>query len=191
MVLLMMFGTACAGALVGVPWYMGVFKQIKFFDTKTEPWIFVFAKHVGPYQNVGSAVFSWFFPLPNLGKEHYRLAMMCLDNPQQVEPGKLRSMAGLWLHPSRSSELDGLLKQISEAGGPKLTVREIKSARAKHAFFPFRNQLSFMLGPMKVYSAAYTALDAPPCGSVEVYHEHQIEYIFAMENPEDYSWPED
>lgn len=47
-----------------------------------------------------------------------------------------------------------------------------------------------MLGPMKVYSAAYTGLDAPPCGTVEIYHTDQIEYIFALENPEDYKWPD-
>ena len=79
--------------------------------------------------------------------------------------------------------------KISE-GGLTMSVREIKAARAKHTFFPLRSSLSFMLGPMKVYSAAYTGLDAPPCGSLEVYHSQQIEFIFAMENPEDYSWPE-
>ena len=188
MVLLMMAGAACAGALIGVPWYLGVFRSIKFTETNMEPSIFLFTTHVGPYQNVGP-IFTKLAPLlPTLGQ--IKMAMMPLDSPQQVEASKLRAMVGLLLPSNRSSEVDGILKTVSDAGGPKMSVRAIKAARAKHTFFPIRSQLSFMLGPIKVYSAAYTGLDAPPCGSVEVYHDEQIEYIFVLENPEDFHWPE-
>ena len=183
----MVAGAACAGALVGIPWYLGAFRSIKFTETRTEPSIFLFIKHVGPYKDTGS-IFAKLIPLqPTLGL--HIMAMMPMDSPQHVEAAKLRSMVGLLLPASRASEVEGILKKISESG-LTMSVREIKAARAKHTFFPLRSSLSFMLGPIKVYSAAYTGLDALPCGSVEVYHTQQIEFIFAMENPEDYSWPE-
>lgn len=187
MVLLMVAGAACAGALVGIPWYLGAFRSITFTETRTEPSIFLFIKHLGPYKDTGN-IFAKLIPLqPTLGL--HNMAMMPMDSPQHVEAAKLRSMVGLLLPASRASEVEGILKKISESG-LTMSVREIKAARAKHTFFPLRSSLSFMLGPIKVYSAAYTGLDAPPCGSVEVYHTQQIEFIFAMENPEDYSWPE-
>ena len=189
MVLLMMAGATCAVTFVGVPWYFGLFRSIQFTETKMEAAVFVFVTHVGPYKHVGN-IFAKLAPLLPKLPAGVQTAFIGLDSPQHVEASKLRSLCGLWLPVRLRSDVDGILQAISAGAGLKMSVREINAARAQHTFFPLRNQLSYMLGPMKVYSAAFTGLDAPPCGCVELYHSDQIEYIFALENPEDYKWPD-
>lgn len=189
MVLLILAGATCAVTLLGAPWYLGLFRSIQFTEMRMEPAVFLFLPQVGPYKNVGS-IFAKLIPLLPRLPAGIQTAFIPMDSPQEVEASKLRCMCGLWLPVTLRSEVDGILKTVSEAGGLNMSVREIRGAIAKHTFFPLKIQLSFMLGPMKVYSAAYTGLDAPPCGTVEIYHTDQIEYIFALENPEDYKWPD-
>mmetsp|Transcript_129091 Transcript_129091/g.413705 ORF Transcript_129091/g.413705 Transcript_129091/m.413705 type:complete len:81 (-) Transcript_129091:462-704(-) len=79
--------------------------------------------------------------------------MVSFDDPSQVEAAKLRSHCGLLLPTSCHGRAVEVMAKIAE-GGLKVEKREMKPARALHAHFPFRNTLSYMIAPMKVYPAA-------------------------------------
>ncbi|CAK8989586.1 unnamed protein product [Durusdinium trenchii] len=190
MVLLMLCGVGLLGVAVGVPWYYGLLSKTILIEKMMEPAVFMFTKHVGPYANVGQ-VFDKLSPvMPPKAK----MAMMSLDNPQVVESSKLRALLGFWM--PATPEAEKLLKEISSATGLPMSKREMKAGRVKVTAFPLRGPMSFMLGPMKIYPTAFASFDpsAPCCGSMEIYHhegDNKIEYIFSMENPEDYAWPAD
>jgi len=187
MVVLALCGLAGTALAIGVPWYYGLLGKTKFVETTLEPALFIFTKHVGPYQNVGS-IFNKLFPLVPVNA---KMAMISLDPPQSVEPSKLRSLCGLWLPISQDGEK--IIKDIFAQTGLSMFKRQMKAAKVKQANFPMRGTLSFMLGPMKVYPAAASAFDphSPCCGCVEIYHDDRIEFVFSMQNPEDFAWPED
>ena len=142
MVLLMLAGATCAVTLLGAPWYLGLLRSIQFTEMRMEPAVFLFLPQVGPYKNVGS-IFAKLIPLLPRLPAGIQTAFIPMDSPQEVEASKLRCMCGLWLPVTLRSEVDGILKTVSEAGGLNMSVREIRGAIAKHTFFSLEKFTQF------------------------------------------------
>ncbi|CAJ1394975.1 unnamed protein product [Effrenium voratum] len=103
----------------------------------------------------GATVASWYASGAALLVLQLALAVPnAVDLVQGLKAVHDQSLLGFWLPVSIAPQADEILQKVAASTGLAFGKRQIRAARALHAFFPLRSQLSFMIAPMKVYPAA-------------------------------------
>ncbi|MFN2396254.1 MAG: GyrI-like domain-containing protein [Bacteroidales bacterium] len=134
-----------AGLLAVYSW-LGGFKKVQFSIQEAGGEVLVYESHIGEYKNVGKVIDKMYYSLLNEEKvECFRGFGIYYDNPQKVEKEKLRSDVGNILE----NPTPEVLAQLS----PNYNIRTLKKQQYLVAEFPYRNQMSIIIGIMRVYPA--------------------------------------
>ena len=129
--------------ILALLWYLGMFSKYEVKTQETGPYTVAYKSHVGPYTKVGPVMDIVYQSLvaqeinPTLGYGEY------FDNPKTTPKEEMRSEVGSIIPESEISKLDQT--------GEKYKVKTIARANSLVVEFPYKNMLSFMVGPMKIY----------------------------------------
>jgi len=124
---------------------MGMFSSIEIVEKDIGPYTLVYVDHVGPYSDTMKDFEKIDKTLrKDFGIEAEKGFGIYYDNPQEVAEEKLRCEIGSILDDKYSSKIESLKG--------KLKVKIYSKKKSITAEFPIKNGLSYMLGPMKVYS---------------------------------------
>jgi hypothetical protein len=135
-----------AGSLLAIFLWLGGFKRIQFSLQEAGGEVLVYESHTGDYKNVGKVIDKMYYSLLNEEKvECFRGFGIYYDNPQKVEKEKLRADVGNILENPTSE----VLAQLT----PKYNIKTLEKQQYLVAEFPYKNQMSIIVGIMKVYPA--------------------------------------
>ncbi len=132
-------------AIIGLLFYLGVFYPIKLKEQAVGDYWVVYQASVGPYENVGPAMNKICQNLKDDGIETKLSFGVYYDDPKKVDKAKLRSEVGAILDEKYYNRIESLRS--------KYNIKQLKKRNSLVSEFPLRNDLSYMLGPMKVYPA--------------------------------------
>ena len=133
--------------VVGFIWfmsYMGMFSKPLISERDMGPYSVVYEEYTGPYQNMGKVFEKISGEMKAEGIETPRGLGIYLDDPRKVAPDKLRSQGGLIIESKDQPKVPELKM--------KYKVMEINVAPCVVIEFPIKNNLSYMLGPVKNYA---------------------------------------
>ncbi len=157
---IIVFAIAALGALYT---WLGGLLRIEIEKGTFGPAEIVFATYRGPYQDIGEAWAAFQADWEAAGLETCDALAVYLD-PPDTAPEKLRSVI--------ACRIDALPADQSARLRDRFASFTLPGTTAYLASFPYRNNLSYMLGPMKVYPAMEKRLAedgvTPPVG-VETY----------------------
>ncbi len=122
--------------------YMGGFQKIEVTRSKFGPVEIIYAQHRGPYKELGVAWSQFQKQWEAAGLKRCESLAIYLDPPGTPED-KLRSILGC--------QLDGLSEEQQAKLKAKLPTFVIPASQGFASTFPYKNMLSFFLGPKKVY----------------------------------------
>jgi len=131
--------------LVVFLFYQGVFSSVKLEEKMAGEYWVVYQGHVGPYEKVEPVIKKIKKSLKADGIKPKAAFGVYYDNPAEVAKEKLRSEVGAVLGPEDYGKIGELQA--------KYNVKQLKNRKSIVAEFPWRNSLSFIVGPMKVYPA--------------------------------------
>ena len=129
-------------ATVGYFGYMGGFKRVDVENGVFGPAEIVYATHVGPYRTLGQSWRTFQLDVEAAGLTTCDGLSIYLD-PPGTPPEQLRTVIGC-----RIGDVTNAQKQALKEKLPSFVFPETPSLLAS---FPFKNDLSFMLAPRKVY----------------------------------------
>lgn len=132
--------------------YLGVFSTPQVTEQKVGPYTLVYEEYTGPYSNSGQVVGKVFNALKAEGIITVKGFGVYLDNPAVTASDKTRSYLGCVLEDRDLAKVSQLEK--------KFKVMQWKPTDCLVAEFPIRNNLSYMIGPMKVYPELNKAMTA-------------------------------
>uniref|UniRef100_A0A0G4GHS8 GyrI-like small molecule binding domain-containing protein n=1 Tax=Chromera velia CCMP2878 TaxID=1169474 RepID=A0A0G4GHS8_9ALVE len=182
--LLVVCGVLGAGVLlIGFASYMGYWKECKVSCKKEAGFHLLFRNYEGEVTQVG-AMFEendkQLMEVPEfvaLGNVSPRCFGVYHDNPNKLkDPSKLRVSVGIVLPESLSREQQvKVLEQLKAKG---FLEKKISPGEYVYGEWPYRNQLSFWLGPRRFYPAAtkFCASEGLPWGSDEDCYQIGIEF---------------
>ncbi|HBS05220.1 MAG TPA: hypothetical protein DEA96_09660 [Leptospiraceae bacterium] len=161
--------------------YMGGFSSVQVSEVTFGPHTIIYATHRGPYEEIGSSWEKFQSRWEKAGLKECKSLAIYLD-PPDTPPEKLRSILGCNVEHLDASEQEKLAQEFP--------VFEIPAMQSMRSEFPYRNMLSFMLGPIKVYPEFQKVMEEkklqPPV-AFEIYgdpdHIEHIEFIMPMEEP--------
>jgi len=156
--------------------YMGVFSAPKATEMKTGPYLLVYEEFTGPYaqtgkvfERVSKAVKAEGFDTP-LGIGIY------LDDPSKVPQEKMRSRCGVVIDKKDIVKFNRVRY--------KFKTKRIAEKDSIVVEFPIRNNLSYMIGPMKGYPALMKHAQAKGyqmAQPIELYDMPKGKILFIME----------
>lgn len=159
----------------------GLFAPVNVSEKVAGPYMMVYKKHVGDYKNVDPVIGD----LCNDLKNNYSLETtkgfgLYYDNPQQVDAEKLRSIVGCIVKGKT-------VEDLNKVSG-KYSVREFPSSKSVVAEFPYKGDMSIIIGIMKVYPAlgAYIQehkYNMTPIMELYDMPNERIEYISSVNLP--------
>ena len=123
--------------------YMGAFGSVKVAEKNIGPYTYVYEAFVGPYENTSPLFRKVNANLMKEGVKTQKGIGIYYDNPMTVPAAQLRSDCGYILDEKDYAALPKLLE--------KYQARTLGAKTRLVVEFPYRNSLSFILGPMKVY----------------------------------------
>lgn len=129
--------------------YMGMFGKPEVTIKAMGPYTLVYETFVGPYQETGKLFDQVYQDLKQVGIETTNGIGIYYDDPRQVDKNQLRSDCG-----SVINEVD--LPKLA-ALNDKYKTKVLNKRDSLVADFPIRNNLSYMLGPIKAYPALMQA----------------------------------
>lgn len=176
--ILLFFGVVVVMAM-GFVFYLGGFAEVVVEAVEIPVINLVYAKHVGAYQWLGPAMDDISEKLNELGIVPLAGAGIYLDDSTLTETESLRSLVG-----SVVSDDD------LEIFGDEFDVIKIKNAKGVMVDFPFKNGLSLILAPMKVYPVISAYLGDQgiiPSASLEIYDMEQGKIMIYMEIDDSYA----
>ncbi len=136
----------CALVLMAIYAWLGGFKKIRFSVEEAGGEVLIYESHIGDYKNVGKVIDKMYYALLNEEKvECFRGFGIYYDNPQKVEKEKLRADVG--------NILENPTPQLLEQLTPGYNIRTLDKQQYLVAEFPYKNQMSIIMGIMKVYPA--------------------------------------
>lgn len=150
--------------LMGFLFYMGFFKSIEIKKSKTPTMILVYQKAIGPYPEVADEMNAIYDYLSEEKIDTAKGFGIYFDNPEEVEKEKLRAAVGVILPEENKDKIVKIMK--------KYNVQIFPEAKALYAEFPYKNTLSYMFGPMKVYPKFMDYMkenEIKPNASIEIY----------------------
>ncbi|MEO1136461.1 MAG: hypothetical protein AAFW68_07610 [Pseudomonadota bacterium] len=143
--------------------YLGGFRTIQIEKDAFGPAEIIFSTHVGPYPEMGESWRRFQAEWEDAGLDACNSLAVYID-PPGTPPEELRSILGCRIDALPETEKAELREQF-----PTFTLPR---TQAYVAVFPYKNFLSFMFGPMKVYPALQKRLEeenvTPPVG-IETY----------------------
>jgi hypothetical protein len=131
--------------LLGFLGYMRIFVPLTFSQTTMGPYTIAYESFTGPYAKTGQ-VFDKVYK--TLGAEGIATTVglgIYYDDPSKTPQDQLRSDCGVVLQEKDLARVPELQKRFS--------IKTLAASPAVVTRFPIRNNLSYMLGPIKVYPA--------------------------------------
>jgi len=132
--------------LLTVYTWLGGFKKVQFSIQEAGGEVLVYESHIGDYKNVGKVIDKMYYALLNEEKvECFRGFGIYYDNPQKVEKEKLRADVG--------NILENPTPEVLTKLTPKYKIKTLDIQKYLVTEFPYKNQMSIIMGIMKVYPA--------------------------------------
>lgn len=128
---------------LGVLWYLGVFSSLSIEEKEMGPYTMVYAEHIWDYKKVWSLMDDIYEVLKESWVEQIAGIWIYYDNPAIVLKEELRSE--IWSVISS----DDVLKLLEL--GISYKIKTIEPGEKIVVEFPYKNMLSYMIWPMKVY----------------------------------------
>lgn len=123
--------------------YYGLFTKIEIREVEMGPYFIAYEKHQGEYQKIGPVFSRLFYRLMNDNMDSKLGLGIYFDNPRLVEKDKLRSIA--------ACIVDGMNPKNKAVLEKKYMTGEIPRSVCAVVEFPYKGNLSVILGVMKVY----------------------------------------
>jgi len=161
---------------IGFMSYMGMFSRPLISERNMGPYAVVYEEYTGPYQNMGKVFEKINKEMKEEGIEATRGLGIYLDDPMKVSPDKLRAQGGIIIEDKDQPKVAGLKQKYS--------VMEIEVASCAVIEFPVKNNLSYMLGPIKNYTllSKYFSMKNYQMGkSYEIYDMPNKKIFYVME----------
>jgi hypothetical protein len=134
--------------VLGTAFYYGMFNKVNFIEKSIGGEVLVYQEMIGDYKQSGSKIDIVSQELKNNFNLDCQIGFgVYFDQPGQVAKEKLRSEVGCLLSKESISRFDEI--SLSK----DLKIRRNPVARNIIGEFPYRNQISYFLGPLKIYSA--------------------------------------
>ncbi len=124
-------------------YYLGAFLPVEFTKQEMGPYKYVYEEYVGDYSKVGPVMTKVYNDLTADGIEATRGIGIYFDDPKTVAKEKLRSEVGSIIEEKDYAKLEAL--------GDKYKIKVLPKDYYLIAEFPFKNQLSIIVGVIKVY----------------------------------------
>lgn len=124
---------------------LGFFREVIVQEKAMGPYMMVYEKHIGDYQESGviqKKIYDELISKANI--ETFKGVGIYYDDPGEVATDKLRSEIGCILEEDDLEKID-MLKDMN------FHIKEIASAKYLYAEFPYKNSLSIFMGIIKVY----------------------------------------
>ncbi len=163
-------------ALAAFLWYLGVFSTPKVVEQKIGPFTLVYEEYTGPYSGSGTVMARISRELKAEGVSISRGFGIYLNNPNTTVPDQLKSDLGFILENKDLARVKDLKK--------KFKVMKWDAKDCLVAEFPLRNDLSYMVGPMKAYPELNKAIKAGGYkmgGCLEIYDMPAMKILFVFE----------
>jgi hypothetical protein len=125
--------------------YMGVFKSISFEEKEMGPYVFAYQDHTGDYAQSGPVFEAVYETLLEHGIETELGLGIYYDDPAITPKEDLQSKLGSIITREQADEI--------EKRGIPVSVMTVDKKMSLVTEFPIRNNLSYFIGPMKVYPA--------------------------------------
>lgn len=126
-------------------WYMGFFSSLQVYEQEMGPYTYAYERFVGPYWEVGPVFKKLEAALKADGIKATEGIGIYHDDPAKVAKDKLRSDCGFTLNEAGLQKVQSFGKKYQIATMPKKLSMVVE--------FPKKNDLSYMLGPIKCYPA--------------------------------------
>ncbi len=155
--------------------YHGLFIGPKFTEEKRGPYYMVCEKHIGDYSKTAKVMDRIYFSLLNNEKIiSTRGFGLYYDNPSEVDKKNLRSIVGCLLDGQYKDRIDQLKK--------KYRIEEFPASWCLATAFPYRSELSILMGVIKVYPKLNRIMEKkeyPQVPIMEIYDPNngRIDYI--------------
>jgi hypothetical protein len=127
-------------------WWIGAFTTINLQDKQSDSYVIVGSDYVGDYSKVSETMMQVDKKLKDLGINCKRGFGIYYDNPKNTPKEKCRSFVGNIIEEKDFAKL----AVIKDAG---LKVDSVGEKNSLIIEFPFKNKLSYMVGPLKAYPA--------------------------------------
>jgi hypothetical protein len=157
--------------------YLGVFNEIKMEEKQEGGYVIAGYDVLGPYSMAGKSMSDVDVKVRNAGLQLTMGLGIYYDDPKVVPPQKCRSFIGFILDKQS-------LNKITDLKTAGLKVDTILPASSVVAEFPLKNNLSYMIGPMKVYPVFSTYMNQKrykPALSFEIYDKLHDKIVFVMQ----------
>ena len=125
-------------------WYIGLFTKVEVEEKVEGGYTVVGKEFVGQYAKAGKFMKDVDNELTELGITSTKGFGIYYDNPRTVAPEKCRSFVGNILEEKDYGRIDEL-----QSKGFK--VDTIPTTTSVIAYFPIKSDMSYMIGPIKVY----------------------------------------
>jgi len=147
-------------ALVIWLYYMGFLANLEVVERDAGPYTLVYEDYIGPYQNTGSIVQAVYDRLAKDGIKPANGFGIYLDDPSKVKASQLRSQVGCVITDKELPAFYRVARNYKVIGWKKGKVLATE--------FPIRNNLSYMLGPIKAYPALMKHMEAKKITSDQI-----------------------
>lgn len=161
--------------LLGMSAWMGAFSNVTVTEKEFGPVTFMYEPFTGPYSETQPAFDKVQGYMKAEGLPVSKGIGVYYDNPRNVPAEKCRSECGIIIP-------ENALGRVAELSG-KYRIRTIEKGNFLYAEFPYKNALSFMFGPIRVYPEFSNVIGAKgyaPSYSIELYEEASGKIIFLM-----------
>lgn len=128
---------------VGFLAHMGVFNVLTVTEKEIGPYTYVYESFAGDYAKTGPVFEKLYKSLLADGAPASKGIGIYYDDPRKTAKDELRSDCGAVISDDDLAKLPKLLE--------KYTARTLPAKARPTVEFPYRNGLSFMIGPMKAY----------------------------------------
>ena len=124
--------------------YSGLFTKVHVQEKTVGPHILVYQNHKGSYKAIGTVLNKVYRVLNKKFKIKATHGFgIFYDKPGTVKEELLRSEGGVILDSKYKDKIDAIRK--------KLKVKKYPSTKSVVVIFPYKNQVSYILGPIKAY----------------------------------------
>ncbi|MFH1441983.1 MAG: hypothetical protein ABIH18_08100 [Candidatus Omnitrophota bacterium] len=130
-------------AVIAYLFTQGIFYPIKLKEQVVGDYWLVYQENTGPYEKVGPVIGKIYEDLKNEGIKTKLTFGLYYDDPKKVKKENLRSEVGAILE----AQYYGRIKDLQS----KYKIKYLKKRKSLYAEFPLKNDLSYMVGAIKVY----------------------------------------
>lgn len=156
--------------------YMGFFSKVTIIERQMGPLTFVYESYRGDYSKVGPVIEKVSDRLESeFGIKSASAMGIYYSDPGTTKTEDLRSDAGILLDKADAAKADAIMK--------KMKVRIMFSKKYCTAEFPMKNNLSIILGIIKVYPEMNKYIRAKGykmTPAIEIYEKSRIIYAFEI-----------